>query len=59
MNNVKSNCYGCADRYVGCHANCESYKQYKAKVDALNIYKMKQTKLYYDIKASKSKIVKR
>ena len=27
-------CKGCGDRELGCHATCEGYKAYRAKVDA-------------------------
>ena len=26
-------CKGCSERYLGCHAGCESYKEYRAKKD--------------------------
>lgn len=53
MNNIKCDCKGCVNRYAGCHAACESYKQYKMKVDALNAAKHEELRLYYDIKASR------
>lgn len=31
---IQSPCKGCADRYGNCHAVCERYKEYRAKVDA-------------------------
>lgn len=27
---MKSTCYKCADRYVGCHSECEKYKEFTA-----------------------------
>ena len=27
------NCKGCAERVLGCHAFCESYKEYRKKID--------------------------
>lgn len=30
---AKSQCYGCTERYVGCHSKCESYKEFKSKHD--------------------------
>lgn len=29
----KSPCYGCAERYVGCHANCEAYSDFREVYD--------------------------
>lgn len=29
-------CYQCQERQIGCHAKCERYAEYRAKVDALN-----------------------
>lgn len=31
---MKPPCKGCEDRAVGCHGNCERYKQYKAELAA-------------------------
>lgn len=28
-------CKDCPDRYVGCHGNCEKYKEYKAQLDSM------------------------
>lgn len=29
-------CKGCKKRKVGCHATCESYKEYRANIDRQN-----------------------
>jgi hypothetical protein len=31
---MKSGCYQCTDRKVGCHSKCEKYKGWKAEYDA-------------------------
>lgn len=33
---VKSKCYGCKERYPGCHDKCEDYCAWKAAIDAEN-----------------------
>ena len=30
---MKTPCYGCTERRVGCHSSCEKYAQYRAWVD--------------------------
>ena len=32
---MKAPCYGCPERTVGCHENCDRYKEFKAKKDAV------------------------
>ena len=32
---VQANCKGCKKRYVGCHATCGIYQEFRAKQDAL------------------------
>lgn len=32
---IKSPCYGCTNRIVGCHSRCEHYKEYKARSDEI------------------------
>lgn len=27
----ENSCKDCQDRYIGCHSNCEKYKEWKAK----------------------------
>lgn len=31
---IKSPCYGCKNRYAGCHAECKEYKQYREEHEA-------------------------
>lgn len=31
---MKPPCKDCKDRHVGCHGDCERYKQYKAELEA-------------------------
>ncbi len=33
---IKSNCYRCNKREVGCHATCESYKEFRKELDVIN-----------------------
>ena len=33
---VKSKCYGCKERYPGCHDKCEDYRAWKSAIDAEN-----------------------
>lgn len=30
---MKSPCYGCQDRALGCHGKCEQYAEYRVKKD--------------------------
>lgn len=30
---TKNPCFGCAERYVGCHGECEKYKAWKTEYD--------------------------
>ena len=34
--NYFGNCHGCKDRYVGCHAKCDIYKEARAAWDKEN-----------------------
>ena len=29
-------CKGCLNRKIGCHADCEDYKEFKMKLDVIN-----------------------
>ena len=29
---VNAPCYGCKSRILGCHAQCEAYREYKAQI---------------------------
>lgn len=33
---MKSPCYNCPDRHIGCHATCERYLAARAEQDAIN-----------------------
>lgn len=33
---VERKCYGCKERYPGCHDKCEYYRAWKAAIDAEN-----------------------
>lgn len=33
---IKSDCYKCEDRKVGCHAHCTKYKKYREALDVIN-----------------------
>lgn len=47
----ENSCYNCQDRCVGCHANCEKYKQFKMEREELNKrkrnYYAERTRGYY------------
>ncbi len=38
---LKSKCYKCEKRYVGCHSNCNDYKEYRKALDVINIRRNK------------------
>lgn len=42
---LKSPCYKCEDRKIGCHGFCEKYKEYRKKYDDLN-EKEKKSKMF-------------
>jgi len=33
MKNPRNSCYQCKDRHIGCHSNCERYREYRRKWD--------------------------
>lgn len=37
-----SSCLNCENRYLGCHSNCEKYKEYKQYLDVIKINKKKE-----------------
>lgn len=41
-NEVKSPCKNCFDREIGCHGNCQKYKDYKADIEEINIVYKKE-----------------
>ena len=56
-------CYGCKSRILGCHAQCEAYKEYKQKrlkrhIAMMEAYKVEIKAEHYQIN-QKLKIIKR
>ena len=50
--NIKSPCYLCEDRKVGCHGKCEAYLKFKAKRDEINRKRYEQSDFQtYEINA--------
>lgn len=47
-------CYNCTERHVGCHGNCDDFKQYKAEVDKANETRSKGIKTYTDFRHVRS-----
>lgn len=46
MVRIKSPCYGCQNRTVTCHSDCEKYLEYRNECDRIRLEKMKR----YDFK---------
>ena len=42
-------CKGCEDRFVGCHSQCEKYREFRNKCDEQLEIKNKQKALEYDL----------
>lgn len=42
-------CKGCADRKVGCHSTCESYKEERKRLDEINERKFKEIQTFVGI----------
>jgi len=42
-------CYGCTERFVGCHSNCPAYQEYVAEKERIRRNKRIQ-KEYYNYK---------
>ena len=40
---IKNNCKGCTIRYIGCHANCESYIGYSKECERIRENRRKFT----------------
>ena len=34
-------CLNCEQRHVGCHSNCEKYKEFRKKLDDINANRLK------------------
>lgn len=59
---VKAPCKGCQERYLGCHANCEKYKEFKAETDAERDARAVRQERYNDLysyKEEKNRRLKR
>ena len=41
-------CHRCKDRILGCHSTCESYKEYRAKIEEVKNKKMDQHDIIID-----------
>lgn len=55
MTNAKSPCYNCQNRKIGCHGKCQSYLEYQAKNNAINIKRMEEHEKTYMINDCYSK----
>ena len=56
---IKSPCLNCPNRTMSCHSKCESYTDYRARIDDLNNKKAeakKQTDMVDDCLSSISKM---
>lgn len=58
MSRIKSPCYKCEQRYVGCHSYCEAYKNYrKENAQIRSVIKSAKARnadiTYYVVKAVK------
>jgi len=51
----QSPCLNCTDRYVGCHANCERYKEAKQKYEEIRLERNKNVELQHAIASMKHK----
>ncbi len=49
---IKPPCYGCTERKVGCHGNCEGYAEFQKKVQKQNENRKKED-VFIDFKRSK------
>lgn len=48
-----SKCYNCQNRHIGCHSDCEDYKQFRAELDEINKQKEKDKALNSSLYAVK------
>ncbi len=46
---MKSECYGCTERHLGCHATCESYKKFRETMDEINEARARERKKQDDV----------
>ena len=42
-----TSCYGCKNRYVGCHSTCAIYAKYKATLEKIKLNKQIEYKFYH------------
>lgn len=52
--NIKSPCFNCANRAVGCHGSCESYIAYKSQCAVVNKSRIEQHSEASDLYACRS-----
>ena len=57
MRNDPHNCYGCKERHLGCHSDCEKYAAWKARYEEKKFHFYKQRKEesiihQYEVKAT-------
>ncbi len=56
---IKSPCFNCSIRAMSCHSKCESYTDYRARIDDLNNKKVEaknQTRMVDDCLSGVSKM---
>ena len=56
---VKAPCKGCQDRYLGCHADCPKYKEFKAESDAVRDARTQRQEAYNDLYSYKEEKTRR
>ena len=49
MDYRKAPCKGCLKRFPGCHSSCEDYKEFRARLDAINKKKRKEWLINDDV----------
>lgn len=52
---TNNSCYNCKNRVIGCHSNCETYKEYKSHLDKIK-HKKQAEKLKYASHKRRSKV---
>ena len=45
---MENSCYGCTKRKVGCHSNCEDYKEWLEEHHKIKKERQRKEKKYYD-----------
>lgn len=58
---MSMSCKGCTKRYIGCHAECEDYKKFRAEKDEKNAERYRRRKANQDRYAimRKTSVIKR